>query len=106
MDILILILQCFLLYQALLNYVRSGFRIDVYWQTLNANGLTKDILASYDHPIVSEPHFRTDAREGLLRDLTSYLKTLKVCNCRYYLVIPLCRFVDDISLHAGGSFWC
>lgn len=63
--------------EALLNYVRSGFRIDVYWQTLNANGLTKDILASYDRPIVSEPHFRTDAKEGLLRDLTSYLKTLK-----------------------------
>ncbi|KAI8548466.1 hypothetical protein RHMOL_Rhmol07G0275800 [Rhododendron molle] len=63
--------------EALLNYVRSGFKIDVYWQTLNANGLTKDILASYDRPIVSEPHFRTDAQEGLLRDLTSYLKTLK-----------------------------
>ncbi|XP_058221944.1 alpha-glucan water dikinase 2 isoform X3 [Rhododendron vialii] len=63
--------------EALLNYVRSGFKIDVYWQTLNANGLTKDILASYDRPIVSEPHFRTDAKEGFLRDLTSYLKTLK-----------------------------
>ncbi|KAG5541915.1 hypothetical protein RHGRI_021667 [Rhododendron griersonianum] len=63
--------------EALLNYVRSGFKIDVYWQTLNANGLTKDILASYDRPIVSEPRFRTDAKEGLLRDLTSYLKALK-----------------------------
>lgn len=58
--------------------MRSGFKIDVYWQTLNANGLTKDILASYDRPIVSEPRFRTDAKEGLLRDLNSYLKTLKV----------------------------
>ncbi|KAF7137206.1 hypothetical protein RHSIM_Rhsim07G0213400 [Rhododendron simsii] len=63
--------------EALLNFVRSGFKTDVYWQTLNANGLTKDILGSYDRPIVSEPRFRTDAKEGLLRDLTSYLKTLK-----------------------------
>lgn len=63
--------------EALLNYVRSGFRIDVYWQTLNANGLTKGKLASYDRPIVSEPHLRTDAKEGLIRDLTAYLRTLK-----------------------------
>ncbi|KAK7858548.1 alpha-glucan water dikinase 2, partial [Quercus suber] len=63
--------------EALLNYVRSGFRIDVYWQTLNANGLSKEKLASYDRPIVSEPHFRTDAKEGLIRDLTAYLRTLK-----------------------------
>ncbi|XP_057975075.1 alpha-glucan water dikinase 2 isoform X2 [Malania oleifera] len=63
--------------QALLNYVRSGFKIDAYWQTLNANGLTKGILASYDRPIVSEPHFRANTKEGLIRDLTSYLKTLK-----------------------------
>ncbi|CAK7347288.1 unnamed protein product [Dovyalis caffra] len=63
--------------EALLNYVRCGFRIDVYWQTLKANGLTKKKLASYDRPIVSEPHFPTDAREGLTRDLTMYLKTLK-----------------------------
>ncbi|XP_030934954.1 alpha-glucan water dikinase 2 isoform X1 [Quercus lobata] len=63
--------------EALLNYVRSGFRIDVYWQTLNAHGLTKKKLASYDRPIVSEPHFRTDAKEGLIRDLTAYLRTLK-----------------------------
>lgn len=63
--------------EALLNYVRCGFQIDVYWRTLNACGLTKEKLASYDRPIVSEPSFRTDAKEGLIRDLTMYLKTLK-----------------------------
>ncbi|KAJ4701488.1 Alpha-glucan water dikinase [Melia azedarach] len=63
--------------EALLNYVRCGFKIDVYWQTLNAHGLTKQKLASYDRPIVSEPRFSTDAKEGLIRDLTMYLKTLK-----------------------------
>ncbi|KAG8654882.1 hypothetical protein MANES_05G189000v8 [Manihot esculenta] len=63
--------------EALLNYVRCGFRIDVYWQTLNANGLTKEKLASYDRPILSEPRLNTHAKEGLIRDLTMYLKTLK-----------------------------
>lgn len=65
-------------WQALLNYVRGGFRIDAYWRTLNSNGITKQKLASYDRPIVSEPHFRTENKEGLIRDLTMYLKTLKV----------------------------
>ncbi|XP_058080446.1 alpha-glucan water dikinase 2-like isoform X2 [Magnolia sinica] len=63
--------------QALLDYVRSDFKTDVYWRTLNANGLTKTILASYDRPIVSEPRFRADTKDGLIRDLTSYLRTLK-----------------------------
>ncbi|XXG55807.1 hypothetical protein AAC387_Pa03g3394 [Persea americana] len=63
--------------QALLEYVRSDFKIDVYWRALNTNGLTKEILASYDRPIVSEPRFRTDKKEGLICDLTSYLRTLK-----------------------------
>ncbi|KAL6012657.1 hypothetical protein ACLOJK_003146 [Asimina triloba] len=64
--------------QALLDYIRSDFNIDVYWRTLNANGLTKAILASYDRPIVSEPCFRAGTKEGLIRDLTSYLRTLKL----------------------------
>ncbi|XP_042987360.1 alpha-glucan water dikinase 2 isoform X2 [Carya illinoinensis] len=63
--------------EALLNYIKCGFRIDMYWQTLNVNGLTKEKLASYDRPIVSEPRFRTEAKEGLIRDLTAYLRTLK-----------------------------
>ncbi|PQQ00283.1 alpha-glucan water dikinase 2 isoform X2 [Prunus yedoensis var. nudiflora] len=63
--------------EALLNYIKSGFRVDVYWKTLNTNGLTKQKLASYDRPIVSEPHFRADTKEGLIHDLTAYLKTLK-----------------------------
>lgn len=58
--------------------MRSDFRIDAYWQTLKANGLTKERLASYDRPIVSEPRFGSDAKGGLIRDLTMYLKTLKV----------------------------
>ncbi|KAJ4963695.1 hypothetical protein NE237_023634 [Protea cynaroides] len=63
--------------QALLDYVGSNFKIDIYWRTLNSNGLTRDILASYDHPIVSEPHLKADTKDGLIRDLTSYLRTLK-----------------------------
>ncbi|KAK8580431.1 hypothetical protein V6N13_143528 [Hibiscus sabdariffa] len=63
--------------EALLNFLKSGFKLDVYWKTLHAHGLTKEKLASYDRPIVSNPNFRMDAKEGLIHDLTMYLKTLK-----------------------------
>ncbi|KAJ7534983.1 hypothetical protein O6H91_12G013500 [Diphasiastrum complanatum] len=63
--------------QALLDYIQSDFNIDIYWKTLNSNGVTKERLASYDRPIVSEPKFSPNQKEGLIRDLTAYLRTLK-----------------------------
>ncbi|KAH9314059.1 hypothetical protein KI387_022686 [Taxus chinensis] len=63
--------------QALLDYIKSGFNIDIYWKTLNKNGVTKERLASYDRPIKSVPSLRSDQKEGLIRDLTAYMKTLK-----------------------------
>lgn len=42
------------------------------------NGITKERLLSYDRAIHSEPHFRRDQKEGLLRDLGHYMRTLKV----------------------------
>ncbi|XP_024543149.1 alpha-glucan water dikinase 1, chloroplastic [Selaginella moellendorffii] len=63
--------------QALLDYISSDFNIDVYWKTLNDNGVTKERLASYDRPIVSEPRLRRDQKDGLLRDLKAYMRSLK-----------------------------
>ncbi|XP_006841018.2 alpha-glucan water dikinase, chloroplastic isoform X1 [Amborella trichopoda] len=63
--------------QALIDYISSDFDISVYWNTLNSNGITKERLLSYDRGIHSEPHFRRDQKEGLLRDLGNYLRTLK-----------------------------
>ncbi|XP_058088674.1 alpha-glucan water dikinase, chloroplastic [Magnolia sinica] len=63
--------------QALIDYIKSDFNIDVYWNTLNSNGITKERLLSYDRAIHNEPHFRRDQKEGLLRDLGHYMRTLK-----------------------------
>ncbi|XVE74996.1 hypothetical protein DITRI_Ditri12bG0062300 [Diplodiscus trichospermus] len=63
--------------QALMDYIKSDFDISVYWKTLNENGITKERLLSYDRAIHSEPSFRRDQKDGLLRDLGHYMKTLK-----------------------------
>ncbi|KAI3744640.1 hypothetical protein L1987_57728 [Smallanthus sonchifolius] len=63
--------------QALINYIKSDLDISVYWDTLNSNGITKERLLSYDRAIHNEPNFIEDQKEGLLRDLGNYLRTLK-----------------------------
>lgn len=63
--------------QALLNYIDSGLDISQYWRTLHENGIDKDRLMSFDRKIHSEPSFRQDQCDGLRRDLTKYLTTLK-----------------------------
>jgi alpha-glucan,water dikinase len=64
--------------QALMDYMNSDLDIKVYWDTLNKNGITKERLLSYDHPIHSEPNLKSEQKEGLLRDLTNYMRSLKV----------------------------
>ncbi|MBA0760108.1 hypothetical protein Gotri_022887 [Gossypium trilobum] len=63
--------------QALIDYIKSDFDISVYWKTLNENGITKERLLSYDRAIHSEPSFKRDQKDGLLRDLGHYMRTLK-----------------------------
>ncbi|XWS34753.1 hypothetical protein CRYUN_Cryun21dG0064500 [Craigia yunnanensis] len=63
--------------QALIDYIKSDFDISVYWKTLNENGITKERLLSYDRAIHSEPSFRRDQKDSLLRDLGHYMRTLK-----------------------------
>ncbi|XP_075494611.1 alpha-glucan water dikinase, chloroplastic-like isoform X1 [Primulina tabacum] len=63
--------------QALIDYIESDFDISIYWKTLNDNGITKERLLGYDRAIHSEPNFRRDQKDGLLRDLQNYLRTLK-----------------------------
>ncbi|XP_042756747.2 alpha-glucan water dikinase 1, chloroplastic isoform X2 [Lactuca sativa] len=63
--------------QALIDYIKSDMDISVYWNTLNSNGITKERLLSYDRAIRNEPKFTSDQKEGLLRDLGNYMRTLK-----------------------------
>ncbi|KAK8914101.1 hypothetical protein KSP39_PZI023890 [Platanthera zijinensis] len=62
--------------QALIDYINCNFDVNVYWRTLNENGITKERLLSYDRGIHSEPHFRPDQKKSLLRDLGNYMRTL------------------------------
>jgi len=44
---------------------------------VQAANITKERLAGFDRPILSEPKFSKEQCVGLKRDLTAYLQTLK-----------------------------
>jgi alpha-glucan,water dikinase len=90
--------------EALLNYIKSGFKMDVYWKTLNDNGVTKERMLSYDRPVRSEPKFREDQKDALIRDLTNYLRTLKAVHSGADLesAIQACMgYTAQASRHMG-----
>ncbi|RLM80755.1 hypothetical protein C2845_PM12G13290 [Panicum miliaceum] len=62
---------------ALMDYLNSDLDIKVYWDTLNKNGITKERLLNYDHPIHSEPNLKSDQKAGLLHDFANYMRSLK-----------------------------
>ena len=61
----------------MLKFIAADCDINVYWDHLHANGIDAARMASYDRKICSEPSFKPDQYEGLTRDLTEYLRTLK-----------------------------
>lgn len=63
---------------------------------MNDNGITKERLLSYDRAIHSEPNFRRDQKEGLLRDLGNYMRTLKVVFI--YAVLIMCFPISECTL--------
>ena len=63
--------------EALLQFIASDCDINVYWAHLHANNIDAKRMSEYDRKICSEPKFSRDQYEGLTRDLTEYLRTLK-----------------------------
>ena len=74
--------------------------LEMLYVACQAANIAAERLASFDRPIKSEPHFKQEQTEGLLRDLTAYLQTLKVGPpavhhsqlarrlCRWYCIFP------------------
>jgi len=59
--------------EALIAFQKSGGKMNVYWETLKAGGVTKERLSSFERKIINEPYYFP----ALLPDLENYLNTLK-----------------------------
>jgi alpha-glucan, water dikinase len=59
--------------EAVIAYLRSGGKMEVYWKVLNNYGVSKERLANFERKIISEPFYKPE----LIPDLENFLKTLK-----------------------------
>src|SRR5512140_3073767 len=63
--------------EAYLEFLRSNGNQDRFYQTLEAGGVTRQRLESFERPIRSSPHFVPVLKDGLLHDFRNFLKILK-----------------------------
>jgi alpha-glucan,water dikinase len=59
--------------EAVIAFQRSGGKMNMYWDTLKAGGVTKERLSSFERKIICEPYYFPE----ILPDLEGYLQTLK-----------------------------
>eukprot|EP00210_Caulerpa_lentillifera_P004353 g4151.t1 len=63
--------------EAYIKFMESNGDADVYWRHLSDSGITKERVEGYDRPVVGDPQFYPDKKEGLVRDMYNYLGILK-----------------------------
>jgi alpha-glucan,water dikinase len=63
--------------EAFIAFLRSHGNRDVFYQTLEAGGVTRQRLESFERPIRSQPDFVPHLKEALIHDFGSFLRILK-----------------------------
>jgi len=63
--------------QAFLEFLRSNGQLDRFYRTLEAGGVTRQRLESFERPIRSQPQFVPHLKEGLIHDFQNFLTILK-----------------------------
>jgi alpha-glucan,water dikinase len=63
--------------EALLGFLRSNGNREVFYHTLNEQGISRERLQSYERPIRSEPDFVPHLKDALIADFEYFLGVLK-----------------------------
>ncbi len=63
--------------EAYLEFIKSDGNLDLFYSTLEAGGVTKQRLESFERPIVTHPDFIPHLKDALIYDFENYLKLLK-----------------------------
>ncbi len=61
---------------AFLAFLKSNGDLRRFYQVLEAGGVTRDRLKSFERPIVTEPRFFADQKDGLIQDFEAFLAVL------------------------------
>jgi alpha-glucan,water dikinase len=63
--------------EAYLAFLRNNGDLALFYQTLEAGGVSRDRLASFERPIKTDPVFFPDKKEDLTREFETFLRILK-----------------------------
>jgi alpha-glucan,water dikinase len=63
--------------QAYVAFLLSDGDLDTFYGTLEAGGVTRQRLESFERPITARPDFYPDKKEAMIRDFEHFLGTLK-----------------------------
>jgi len=63
--------------EAYLEFIKSDGNLDLFYSTLEAGGVTKERLESFERPINTHPDFISHLKDGLIYDFENYLKLLR-----------------------------
>lgn len=63
--------------EAFLEFLRSNGHQDLFYKTLEAGGVTRERLETFERPITTDPDFVPHLKDGLIHDFEYFLKILK-----------------------------
>jgi alpha-glucan, water dikinase len=63
--------------EAYLAFLKSNGDLKRFYQTLEAGGVTRERLKSFERPIKTDPMFFADKKDALIQDFESFLQILK-----------------------------
>ncbi len=92
--------------EAYLEFLRTDGDRGVFYRTLEARGVTKERLESFDRPLKTPPDFVPHLKEGLIHDFEHFLKTLKSIHsgCDLESAINCARGSLDGEMHGLLDF--
>lgn len=92
--------------EAFLAFLRSDGNLDVFYNTLNEGGVTKQRLESYERPIKSDPDFIPHLKDALIHDFEHFLRILKEVHSGADLetAVNACRRLFDQETHDRMDF--
>ncbi|HLP75643.1 MAG TPA: PEP/pyruvate-binding domain-containing protein, partial [Candidatus Paceibacterota bacterium] len=79
--------------------------LDRYYQTLQAGGVTRERLQSFDRPIRSTPDFISHLKDRLIYDFQNFLKILKAVHAGTDLETAINTARDQLDGDTQGLLW-
>lgn len=91
--------------EAYLEFLRSNGNPERFYQTLQAGGVTRERLESFERPIRTGPDFPAHLKDALIHDFEGFLKVLNAVHSSTDLETAINAARDRLDGDAQGLLW-